>query len=204
MRSMTTGGHFAAIVLAGGRSTRFGRDKAGELLRGRSLLQRVLDRLDGIVDEYVVVKAAGQELPAIYASRPITYVEDLFPGTGPLGGLYTGLSCMAAVSAVTVACDMPLLKPALIALLRRLQPGYDAVVPLNALPEPLCAVYATSCLPAIQAQLDASSYKMTSFLEAVNVRFVEPSEWRRLDADGVSFLNVNSQDNLERAAQLLG
>ena len=71
MRSMTTGGHFAAIVLAGRRSTRFGRDKAGELLRGRSLLQRVLDRLDGIVDEYVVVKAAGQELPA-RSCRPST------------------------------------------------------------------------------------------------------------------------------------
>ncbi len=203
MLVMTTGGHFAGIILAGGKSTRFGRDKPSELLRGRSLLQRVLDRLDGIVDEYVVVKAAGQELPAVYASRPITYVEDLFLGAGPLGGVYTGLSSMAAARAVAVACDMPLLKPSLIALLRRLQPGHDAVVPLNGLPEPLCAVYATTCIPAIEAQLEAQSYKMTSFLDAVKVRFIEPSEWQRLDKDGVSFLNVNTEEDMERAEQLL-
>ena len=203
MLVMTTGGHFAGIVLAGGLSTRFGRDKAGELLRGRSLLQRVLDRLDGIVDEYVVVKAAGQELASVYASRPITYVEDLFPGSGPLGGVYTGLSTMAATRAVAVACDMPLLKPSLIALLRRLQPEHDAVVPLNGLPEPLCAVYAKTCIPAIKAQLQAQSYKMTSFLDALTVRYVEPAEWQRLDKDGLSFLNVNTEEELVRAEQIL-
>lgn len=200
---MTTGGHFAGIVLAGGLNTRFGRDKASELLRGRSLLQRVLDRLDGIVDEYVVVKAAGQELASVYASRPITYVEDLFPGAGPLGGVYTGLSTMAATRAVAVACDMPLLKPSLIALLRRLQPEHDAVVPLNGLPEPLCAVYAATCIPAIKAQLEAGSYKMTSFLDDLAVRYVEPGEWQRLDKDGLSFLNVNTEEDLERAEQIL-
>jgi molybdopterin-guanine dinucleotide biosynthesis protein A len=193
----------AGIILAGGKSSRFGRDKAAELLRGRSLLQRVADRLDGFADEYVVVTAAGQALPPVYASRPITYVEDLYPEAGPLGGLYTGLVSMTAPRAVAVACDMPLLKPSLLALLIRLQPGHDAVVPLNGLPEPLCAVYTAACLPAIKARLDAGAYKLTGFLEAVDLRYVEAEEWQALDPDGLSFLNVNDEDDLQRAESLL-
>jgi len=203
MLPMTTRENVAAIILAGGRSTRFGRDKAGELLRGRSLLQRVADRLDGLADEYVVVTAAGQQLPPVFASRPINVVEDRFPGAGPLGGLYTGLSSMTATRAIVVACDMPLLKPSLLRLLLRLLPGHDAVVPSNGLPEPLCAVYAASCLPAIEAQIEAASYKLTGFFDSVDVRFVEASEWQRIDPEGVSFLNVNTEEDLRRAEQLL-
>jgi len=204
MPPMTARENVAGIILAGGKSTRLGRDKASELLLGRSLLQRVADRLDGIVDQYVIVTAESQQLPPIFASRPITYVEDIYPGAGPLAGLYTGLSSMAAPRAIVVACDMPLLKPSLLSLLLRLQTGHDAVMPMNGgLPEPLCAVYAASCLPAVKAQLDAGSYMMTGFLEDVNVRFVDASEWERLDPQGVSFLNVNTEDDLRRAEQML-
>jgi len=201
---MTTRGIVAGIVLAGGKGTRLGRDKAGEVLRGRTLLQRVIDRLDGVVDEYVVVKAAGQKLPAVYASRPIAIVEDLYPEAGPLGGIYTGLSSMSAPRAVAVACDMPLLQPRLLSLLLRSQTEHDAAVPMRGLPEPLCAVYAPSCLPAIKAQLDAASYKMTGFFDSIDVRFVDPSEWQRYDPNGVSFLNLNNEDDLRRAEELLG
>ena len=203
MPLMATRGNVAGIVLAGGKSTRFGRDKAGELLRGRSLLQRVIDRLDGFADEYVVVTAPQQQLPPVYASRPITFVEDLYPATGPLGGVYTGLASMAAPRAIAVACDMPLLKPSLLALLLRLQPGHDAVVPANGLPEPLCAVYASTCLPAIKTQIEAGNYKMTGFLDSVDVRFVDPVEWQKADPAGVSFFNINSEDDLIRAAEAL-
>jgi molybdopterin-guanine dinucleotide biosynthesis protein A len=201
---MTSGGHFAAIVLAGGQSTRFGRDKASVELRGRTLLQRVIDRLDGIVDEYLVVKAAGQELPPVFASRPINVLEDATPGAGPLGGVHTGLAAMSADSGIAVACDMPLIRPALIALLRRLHAGHDATVPMrDGLPEPLCAVYGKSCAEAIEAEMRAGNLKMTGFLEAVDVRYVEPSEWQRPDADGVSFFNVNTEEDLQRAESLL-
>jgi molybdopterin-guanine dinucleotide biosynthesis protein A len=200
---MTTRERTAGIILAGGKSTRLGRDKASEELLGRTLLQRVADRLDGYADEYVIVSAAAQELPPVFASRPITTVEDLYPDAGPLGGLYTGLSSMTTPRAIALACDMPLLRPALLRLLLRLQAGHHAAVPLNGLPEPLCAVYAASCLPAIKARLDAGAYKMTGFFESIDVRFVEPEEWQRHDPNGDSFLNVNDEESLRRAEQLL-
>jgi molybdopterin-guanine dinucleotide biosynthesis protein A len=163
-----------------------------------------MDRLDGLVDEYVVVSAAGQTLPDTFASRPIASVEDLFPGTGPLGAVYTGLSSMHAPLAITVACDMPLLQPSLLRRLLRLAADHDAVVPVNDLPEPLCAVYKPACLPAIKAQIDAGSLKMTGFLDAVNVRYVTRDEWQRYDREGLSFLNLNRDEDLRRAEALLG
>ena len=193
----------AAVILAGGLSARLGRDKAGELLLGRSLLQRVIDRLAGLVDEYVVVIAAGQTLPPVEAGAPLRTVEDLFPRVGPLGGIFTGLDAMWAARAVAVACDLPLLQPALLRELLRLAPGHDAVVPLNVLPEPLCAVYAKTCLDAIRNRIDAGAYKVTGFFEAVDVLYVEPATWRRFDPEGVSFLNVNREEDLRRAEQLL-
>jgi molybdopterin-guanine dinucleotide biosynthesis protein A len=193
----------AAVILAGGLSTRLGRDKAGELLLGRSLLQRVIDRLAGLVDEYVVVTAAGQTLPHVEADAPLRAVEDLYPRVGPLGGICTGLAAMQAPRAITVACDMPLLQPALLVEMLRLAPEHDAVVPRDGLPEPLCAVYGKTCLDAIRNRIDGGTYKVTGFFESVDVLYVEPETWRRFDPEGVSFLNLNREEDLRRAELLL-
>jgi molybdopterin-guanine dinucleotide biosynthesis protein A len=195
----------SGVILTGGLSTRLGRDKASEVLLGRSLLQRVIDRLDGLVDEYVIVTAAGQALPGVEAMAPVSSVQDAYERVGPLGGIYSGLSAMRGARAVTVACDMPLLQPALLSELLRLAPGHDAVVPVNegGLPEPLCAVYAKTCLPAIKQRIDAGAFKVTAFFESVDVLYVEPAAWRRFDPDGLSFLNVNCEQDLRRAEALI-
>jgi molybdopterin-guanine dinucleotide biosynthesis protein A len=198
-------GAVSGVILAGGLSARLGRDKASELLAGRSLLQRVVDRLAGLVDEYVVVTAAGQALPSVEAEAPMRAIEDAYARVGPLGGVYSGLSAMQGARAVTVACDMPLLQPALLSELLLLAPGHEAVVPLSdgGLPEPLCAVYAKTCLPAIKQRIDAGAYKVTGFFESVDVLYVEPEVWRRFDSDGLSFLNVNTEQDLSRAEPLI-
>jgi molybdopterin-guanine dinucleotide biosynthesis protein A len=77
------------------------------------------------------------------------------------------------------------------------------VVPTNGPAEPLCAVYAATCIDAVKSRLDAGDNKMTGFYEAVDVRYVEPAEWQVADREGVSFLNVNSEDDLRRAEQAL-
>jgi molybdopterin-guanine dinucleotide biosynthesis protein A len=195
----------AAIILAGGRSSRLGRDKASELLLGRSLLQRVIDRVEGLAEQYVVVTAAGQTLPPLQAGLPVEEIRDLFPQIGPLGGLYSGMSVMRHRRALAVACDMPLLQPALLAELLRLLTGHEAVVPLNdaGLPEPLCAAYSIDCLPAIRECIGQERYKLTSFFADVDVLYVRPDAWRRFDPDGLSFLNVNREADLLRAEELL-
>jgi molybdopterin-guanine dinucleotide biosynthesis protein A len=196
----------SAVILAGGKSTRLGRDKASELLLGVSLLQRVVTRVEALVDEAVVVRAAEQVLPRLTIQTDLRIVEDVFPDAGPLGGIYSGLSDIRTQRALVVACDMPLLQPALLSeLLRLASEAPDAVVPLNdaGLPEPLCAVYSTSCIAAIREHLDAGTLKATSFLDDVRVRYLAPSEWRRFDPNALSFLNVNREEDLRRAEALL-
>lgn len=197
-------GEFAAIVLAGGRSIRLGRDKASEPLLGVPMLQRVLDRLDGLVGEFVIVKARGQRLPDTAASAPIKVVEDLYPESGPLGGLYTGLQAMDLEAGLAVACDMPLLQPALVREIFRLLPGNDAVVPMSHdYAQPLCAAYSKACIEPIRRQLDGGRLKLMSFYSDVRVLEVPPEVWRRFDPDGVSFQNLNRDEDLARAESLL-
>ena len=193
----------AAIVLAGGKSTRLGRDKASEVLFGRPLLQHVLDRFAGLVDEYAVVRARGQILPPIN-TQGVKVVEDLYPETGPLGGMYTGLSAVDAPFGVVVACDMPLLQPRLIEELLRLAPGHDLVVPVSEeSPQPLCAVYSKACLEPMRRQLEAGSFKITGFFGHLKPLYLQPEDWRPFDPQGLSFQNLNREEDLQRAKALL-
>jgi molybdopterin-guanine dinucleotide biosynthesis protein A len=194
---------FAAIVLAGGRSTRLGRDKASEPLLGRPLLQHVIDRVAPLVGEIVVVRAPGQQLPQIRAGVPIEVADDAYPGSGPLGGIFTGLLAARAARCLAVACDMPLLSPPLLAELLRRSAGCDVVMPVLEYPEPLHAVYARSCADAMRARLDAGQLKITGFLGAVNVCYVREAECRAIDPDLRSFVNANTEEELARAATLL-
>jgi molybdopterin-guanine dinucleotide biosynthesis protein A len=194
----------AGIVLAGGKSTRLGRDKASEILLDRSLLQRAIDCLDGVVDEIIVVKARQQSLPATISNTLVQVVEDAYPGTGPLGGIYTGLIAAEAPAAVAVACDMPLLQPALLAELLRLLPGHDLVAPIKeALPEPLCAAYAKSCIDPVRRKLEAGEYKASAYFDEVDALLLEPRVWQQFDPNGLSFLNVNREEDLDRVRHVL-
>jgi molybdopterin-guanine dinucleotide biosynthesis protein A len=194
----------AAILLAGGKSSRLGRDKASEPLLGRPMLQHVIDRFAGLVDEYVVVRARGQVLTPLSAPGGLVVVEDLYPEIGPLGGIYTGLSAARAPFGVAVACDMPLLQPRLLAEIVRLAGEHDLVVPVSEeFPQPLCAAYGKACLPPIREQIEKGDYKITAFFGKLRPRYLRPDDWRPLDPEGRSFQNVNRDDDLRRVEALL-
>ena len=200
------------IVLAGGRSTRLGRDKASEVLAGKSLLQRAIDASGAVASRYVIVTAKGQHLPGVTSDALLETVEDAYAETGPLGGIFTGLRALegtsnAAVSeshALVVACDMPLLQPALLQLLVRLAFGHEAVAPVRGgLPEPLCAVYSVACIEPARRLLERGAFKLSGLLDAVDALRMPEEEWRIADPEGISFLNVNREEDLARARELI-
>jgi molybdenum cofactor guanylyltransferase len=194
---------YAAIIMAGGKSTRLGRDKASETLLGRPMLQHVIDRVSRVVDEIVVVKARGQTLPEVTSELPLRVAEDLYPDCGPLGGIYTGLSSTDAGRSLAVACDMPLLAEPLLRELLRRSDGCDVVMPVLAYPEPLHAVYGRACIDPIRERLDAGQLKITNFLGAVHVCYAREDDCRRFDPDLRSFSNTNTEEDLNRARELL-
>jgi molybdopterin-guanine dinucleotide biosynthesis protein A len=199
------------LVLAGGRSTRMGQDKAWLELDGTPLIERSARRLTDLVSEVVfaVGDPANADDPryAALAARlpvPARLATDLHPGSGPLAGLEAGLAAATNDLVFAVATDMPFVHPALVTLLVSQAEGYDAVIPLTpgdaaAEPEPLHAVYRRACLPAIQAALAAGRRRAVAFLADVHVRYVAPEELAPLDPQFRSFANINTPDEWARA-----
>ncbi len=186
------------IVLAGGKSSRLGQDKA--LLRltgGVTLVEATVERLRPLVDEVLVVASDGGRLGQL----PARVVADVFPDGGALGGIYSGLAAARHEYALVVACDMPFLNPDLLRYLLELPRDYDALLPRLAggLLEPLHAAYARACCEPIRARLAAGRYRVVGFLDAVRVRYVEEPELRLLDPELRSFYNVNTPEELEKA-----
>jgi len=191
-----------SIVLAGGKSSRLGSNKVMLTVGGTSLIQRVLDRLAGISSEIIVVTANEGETPCAPSNR-VRIVTDIYPGKGPLGGIYTGLVAASNPRAAVVGCDMPFLSTALLRYMMRVSPEAEAVIPrLGDNVEPLCAVYSKSCLSAIHDLLMRDELRIRRLLDSVVVRYVERAEIDRHDPERLSFFNVNTQLDLDTAKRL--
>ena len=202
---MSQGRGLSAIVLIGGASRRFGRDKAAEVVAGKSLLQHVVDAASQVAQEIVVVGARGGAFPAVDSRLPLKEIEDVREGTGALGGLYSGLLAATHAEALALACDMPLASLPLLRYLRGLLTDeWDVVMPRwQGREEPLHAFYRRTCVPAIERLLDRGRRRFVDFLPEVRVRYVSQEEIERFDPEGRSFWNVNSKADLARLLPLL-
>ena len=142
----------SGIILAGGRSSRMGVDKASLELAGVTMLQRSVDRLAPAVDMLVLVAAPGRPLPPVTTGLPVEVVEDPVEGEGPLVGIAAGLEACRSTAAVVVAVDMPFVDARLVrALVERLDATHRWVVPIaHGRPQPLCSAFAVDALPVIQ------------------------------------------------------
>ena len=192
----------SGVVLAGGRSSRLGQDKALlSLPDGRSLIAHVVARLAPLVAEVVVVATDGERLGPL----PARIVPDLFPDGGALGGIYAGLAAAREARSLVVACDMPLLRPGLLRHLLALPRDFDVLLPrlADGQVEPLHAVYSKACLEPIRRQLAAGRLRIISFLGDVRVRYVEEAELRRFDPELRSLFNVNTPADLAALPRLL-
>lgn len=187
----------AGIVLSGGQSQRMGRDKATLLYEGVPLLDRVVGIL-GAVTPGVIVVTASEEC---YAPLGAYVVYDEYPGAGPLGGLVTGLKAAGRGAHIVVACDMPLLQPELLRLLLERLGSADAAVPrIAGQPEPLCAVYSATSVPALEAAVAEGELAVHKALDRIRVRYVEEEELRSVDPELISFTNLNQPEDLARLA----
>jgi molybdopterin-guanine dinucleotide biosynthesis protein A len=191
------------IVLAGGKGLRLGRDKALEIVDSQSLLQRVVTQLSSFSNEIIIVAAKGKSLPQFFDNPRFRIVADAYPGRGALVGLASGLAASRARYNLAVACDMPFLNQALLRYMLGLTDGFDLVIPrLDDMVEPLHAVYARNCLAPIERLLEQGNMRINALFELVKVRYVEADEVDRFDPRHLSFFNVNTRADLEKAQQL--
>jgi len=189
-----------AIVLAGGRSSRMGREKATISLEGELLIERIVRLLRPLFRDILVV--LGQEHEE--RVKGVRYARDRIAHHGPLVGLEAGLSATRTDLNYVQACDMPFVNPHIVRRLAELAEGYDAVVPEteNGL-EPLHAFYRRSCLPAVEEALERGERRLSSFYPNIRVRTVSLSELRDLPGVDHAFLDLNTEGELEEIRALL-
>ena len=187
-----------AVVLAGGKSSRMGRPKSLLLFDGEPLIVHIVRALKQMFAETVVVAAPDQELPDL----PVTLVRDEVAYQGPVGGIYYGLKAAGGKFCFVTSCDVAFLNPALISHFTSQISSYDVVVPFwEDRFQPLHAVYRTSVLPLLREQLDRGELRPVYLFDKVKTCKIEEAVIRRFDPEGLSFLNMNTPDDYERALQ---
>jgi molybdopterin-guanine dinucleotide biosynthesis protein A len=181
------------LILAGGRSRRMGRDKAGLPVGDGTLIEHLVRRLAPVVEETIV---AGGPLPM--ALDGVRRIEDRYQGMGPLAGIHAGLVEASHRLVWVVACDLPDVEPALGTFLCDLAVGVDAVVPrVGVEPEGVCAVYQRSLASRIETFLQAGRRRVQDLLARIEVRYVTAAELRQVDPELRSFRNLNTPADYE-------
>ena len=184
----------AGFVVAGGRSTRMGRDKALLPWGGGTLLDHALARLRAVVDEVYILCGPTPR----YEDRGVPLVLDAVDDAGPLAGLDAALGATGGRPAVFLGVDLPFVTPDVLRRLLEALTGWDAVVPVpGGRPEPLCAVYGPGCAAAVRTRLATGERRMTSFWPDVDVRELGAADLAGLGDPGQLFRNVNTPDDFD-------
>jgi len=182
------------VILAGGKSSRFGSNKAFADVNGRQLIERVIEVTGSVFQRLIIIT----NNPGEYSSLGLPMYEDLIKGLGPLGGIYTGLEKMSDSSGFFVACDMPFLNERLIRYISKMNSKeYDAVVPkIDWKMEPLHSLYSKTCVPAIKGLIESGECMINRFFQSIRTRFIDEDEIRRYDPLLRSFYNINRPGEL--------
>lgn len=190
------------VIQAGGESRRMGRDKALTPFLGQPLIARVVARVSHLADELLVTT----NRPRDYEFLQRHLVSDLAPGRGALGGLLTALSAARHNLVAVIACDMPFASPDLLAFERDvlLTGGHAAIIPRSSGgTEPFHAIYKRdSCLPAVEEAIRADRWRVDSWFDRVDIRFLSPEEVDSIDPHRLAFRNVNTPEELAEAERL--
>jgi molybdopterin-guanine dinucleotide biosynthesis protein A len=184
------------IILAGGRNSRMGINKAFLEIDGTRVINNILAVYQKIFSEIIIV-----------TNDPLSYTEfsetlivtDIYKEKGALGGIYTGLFYATYDYSFVAACDMPFLNEDFIIYLTGQAGKHDIIVP--ELPEgfqPLHAIYSRNCLSHIKKLLIADKLKIAGFYKEVRLLSIPEEKIKPFNKDGRLFFNVNTPEDLEK------
>lgn len=193
-------GDVTGVLLAGGRSSRFGRDKSAELYRGMTLLDHAILGLAEVCREVVLVLAPEATPPDLPAEVPVRMARDPVEGQGPLVGLSAGLDEVRTDLALVAAGDMPELARAV--SIKMLDAALAAPADAVALQDgdtfrPLpCVVRAAAARHAAQALLHRGERSLVALLEALHVAVVDEPTWHALDPERRTLRDIDVPEDL--------
>jgi molybdopterin-guanine dinucleotide biosynthesis protein A len=190
----------SVFILAGGRSTRMGSDKALLQLEGKTLLERALATAQQISDTVIVVGARER-----YSDFGAEIVEDEFQQCGPLAGIHSALGVSDSELNIVLSVDTPIVTAEFLKYLVQramAQPDALATVPdADGGIQGTCAVYRRPFRAVAEQQLKRGRYKVTDTLALVRVEYVEESEMREAGFDPAMFANLNTPEEFSQLAR---
>ena len=181
-------------ILAGGKSSRMGRDKALLEIDGKPFIHRIAETLRQIFNHVVIISDHGEN----YKFLNLPIYDDVYKNCGPLGGIHSALTHSTTKSVFIVPCDIPFLSPDVVRSIL-FSHGYPAAPVPTALGciQPLCGVYTRRCLPLLEKHLKRGQFKVHRFLEGSDAAFVSLPD--RTDGEISSLIaNINSVEEFNR------
>jgi molybdopterin-guanine dinucleotide biosynthesis protein A len=186
----------SGFVLAGGKSTRMGQDKAAVTLNGLTLLQHALAALREVCRDVAIL---GKH--ELYGALAPVY-EDIFPGCGPLGGIHAALSSSQTQFNLIIAVDTPFLSPKFLSYMAEKAIASDAVVTtpeIDDYTQPLCTVYTLSFRSIAEHALRLGNYKIVPLFPRGRTLVIKETELRKFAFAIDMFENLNTPEDLARA-----
>ncbi len=191
------------IIIAGGKSTRFGEDKLSYQLGGRAILERVVSGLSFIDSDSIIVTSEERGKIGEGLGRCKT-VFDFIPQGGPLASIYTGLTFTEHEYSFVCAGDMPFVSRDVISYMAGEIKDNDIVIPeIGDGMQTLHAIYSRKCYPILNRALQMGSGRMRYFFSHLKVRRVSEDELRGVDPELKSLFDIDSQNDLKLANQIL-
>ena len=179
------------LIVAGGKSSRMGRDKALIPFDGRPLLAVIGEKLSLVCKEVIVI--GPPERKDLIPGAQV--IQDVHTEAGPLAGIHAGLNAANSYWSLVVACDMPFLNIELMHYLASITEGYDIVLPrYDGHTHQLHALYSKKCISYIENQIENKDYKIDRFFSKLKVRYVDEPELREHDSELKSFFNLNTPE----------
>ncbi|MBI4713447.1 MAG: molybdenum cofactor guanylyltransferase [Planctomycetes bacterium] len=168
--------NITAVILAGGKSSRIGTNKAFLKIGERTFIEIIIDKLAPLFGQILISAKSPSGYRRFATARGVKIITDRHPGRGSLVGIYSALKSARTGYIFVAACDMPLVTTGLIKRLVKYRRDYDVVIPrtANGL-EPLCAVYSRKCLKHISGLLRRNNLKIIDFFPDVKVKQVRVS-----------------------------
>lgn len=189
-----------AAILCGGKSRRMGFDKCRIRIGDRLLLQILGERLLTVFERVILIVDEAEK----FSDLPFCVYPDIFPGTGPLGAIYTALQASSSTHVFITACDMPHIHTPLIQEMKKtiLEESIAGVACRKAgYVEPLYAFYAKSMMPSMENLIREGRYKILDAILENPMHIMEEEEWRAWSETDL-FLNLNAREDLRLLEEL--